>query len=64
MYRNIPTSMEKLLLKYFNLKSFRVGQKQIIESILEGKDVFAVMPTGSGKSLCFQYPAIIQDGLT
>lgn len=56
--------MEKLLLKYFNLKSFRVGQKQIIESILEGKDVFAVMPTGSGKSLCFQYPAIIQDGLT
>ena len=64
MYRNIPTNMEKLLLKYFNLKSFRVGQKQIIESILEGKDVFAVMPTGSGKSLCFQYPAIIQDGLT
>ena len=56
--------MEKLLLKYFNLKSFKVGQKQIIESILEGKDVFAVMPTGSGKSLCFQYPAIIQDGLT
>ena len=64
MYRNIPTNMGKLLLKYFNLKSFRVGQKQIIESILEGKDVFAVMPTGSGKSLCFQYPAIIQDGLT
>ena len=64
MYRNIPTNMEKLLLKYFNLKSFKVGQKQIIESILEGKDVFAVMPTGSGKSLCFQYPAIIQDGLT
>ena len=64
MYRNKPTNMEKLLLQYFNLKSFKVGQKEIIGSILRGKDVFAVMPTGSGKSLCYQFPAILQEGLT
>ena len=56
--------MEKTLFEKFNLKCFRAGQKEIIKSIIEGENVFTVMPTGSGKSLCYQYPAIVKDGLT
>ncbi len=50
--------------KYFQYKSFRDGQREIIETILSGKDVFAVYPTGHGKSLCYQLPALMLPGLT
>ena len=50
--------------KYFNFSQFKPGQKEIVEAILGGKDVVALMPTGGGKSLCFQLPAIISDKLT
>jgi ATP-dependent DNA helicase RecQ len=53
-----------LLRTVFGFAEFRAGQGDIIETILAGRDVLAVMPTGSGKSLCFQLPALMRDGLT
>ena len=48
----------------FGFAAFRPGQAEIVSAILEGRDVLAVMPTGSGKSLCYQLPALVRDGLT
>jgi ATP-dependent DNA helicase RecQ len=48
----------------FGFKDFRPGQAAIIASVLDGADVLAIMPTGSGKSLCYQLPALLRDGLT
>ena len=48
----------------FGFDAFRPGQADIIGTILAGRDVLAVMPTGSGKSLCYQLPALIRPGLT
>src|SRR6202051_546232 len=53
-----------LLRTVFGFAEFRSGQAEIIETILSGRDVLAVMPTGSGKSLCYQLPALLRDGLT
>jgi len=52
------------LQKHFGFHDFREGQRDVIGSILEGKDAVVVMPTGSGKSLCYQLPAMILDGAT
>jgi ATP-dependent DNA helicase RecQ len=51
------------LKKYWNYDAFRAPQDKIIQSVLEGKDTFALMPTGGGKSLCFQVPGMMQEGL-
>ncbi len=48
----------------FGYRDFREGQRDIVEAVLAGRDVFAVMPTGSGKSMCYQLPAIAGGGLT
>src|SRR5208337_4383704 len=53
-----------LLKQYFGFTSFRPLQEEIIRDALAGKDVFALLPTGGGKSLCFQLPALVRDGLT
>ncbi|MEW8956870.1 DNA helicase RecQ [Clostridium sp.] len=50
--------------KFYGYKSFRKGQDEIIESILEGNDVLAIMPTGGGKSICYQIPALLLEGIT
>ncbi len=52
------------LKKYFGYDEFRKGQLDIIENILNGKDVLGIMPTGAGKSICFQLPALILEGVT
>jgi ATP-dependent DNA helicase RecQ len=48
----------------FGLSAFRTGQREVIETVLSGNDCLCVMPTGGGKSLCYQLPAIVEDGLT
>ena len=53
-----------LLKQYFGFTSFRPLQEEIIRASLAGKDTFALLPTGGGKSLCFQLPALARDGLT
>nr|BFD60725.1 hypothetical protein CKG001_28320 [Bdellovibrio sp. CKG001]BFD64139.1 hypothetical protein BdHM001_28200 [Bdellovibrio sp. HM001] len=54
---------ENQLKKYFNLPGFRRGQQEIISAVLSGRDVLAVLPTGGGKSLCYQYPAVVMQKL-
>src|SRR5262245_13605934 len=57
-------SLLPLLKQYFGFTSFRPLQAEIIRDALAGKDVFALLPTGGGKSLCFQLPALAREGLT
>jgi ATP-dependent DNA helicase RecQ len=54
----------QVLKEVFGYDSFRQGQEQVIDTLLSGRNALAVMPTGSGKSLCFQVPALVQGGLT
>ena len=55
---------DEALKKLFGYESFRLGQKPVIESILAGRDVLAVMPTGAGKSICYQVPTMMLPGIT
>lgn len=54
--------IENSLKQYFGFDTFRPFQKQIVDAMLEGQDVMAILPTGSGKSLCYQLPAIVTEG--
>jgi ATP-dependent DNA helicase RecQ len=56
--------LERALRERFGLQSFRPGQRQAAEAVLTGRDLVAVMPTGAGKSLCFQLPALLLPGTT
>ena len=58
------TAAQQRLRTVFGFEAFRPGQAEIVSAILAGRDVLAVMPTGSGKSLCYQLPALLRDGLT
>ena len=57
-------SAESILLKYWGYGKFRPGQDDIVVQINQGKDVLALLPTGGGKSICFQVPALLKPGLT
>ncbi len=54
----------RILQNNYGYKMFRTGQENIIRSIIEGKDTFAIMPTGGGKSICYQIPALLFEGVT
>ncbi len=58
----MPTAVS-ILQKYWKHEQFRSLQNEIIDSVLEGKDTFALLPTGGGKSICFQVPALMKEGI-
>lgn len=55
---------ETILKEWFGYNGFRPGQREVVDAILSGRDCLAVLPTGAGKSICFQVPALMQSGLT
>jgi ATP-dependent DNA helicase RecQ len=58
----VGTDLKEALYKHFGFKSFKGAQEEIITSLLNGRDTFVIMPTGGGKSLCYQLPALLLEG--
>jgi ATP-dependent DNA helicase RecQ len=56
-------SPKEIIQEYWNFSSFREPQEEIINTVLDQKDVIALLPTGGGKSICFQVPALVKDGV-
>ena len=54
----------QILSQYYGYSQFRPGQETLIDSVLSGQDVFGIMPTGGGKSICYQVPALMLPGIT
>src|SRR5438093_1142145 len=63
-YRRAVTAAAEVLIARFGYTEFRPGQQQVVESLLAGRSALAVFPTGAGKSLCYQLPALMLDGVT
>lgn len=64
MARERSGKMNDLLKQYFGYDKFRPGQKEIIQKVIDQENVLGIMPTGSGKSICYQLPSLLLDGLT
>src|SRR5688572_16399351 len=62
--RNRDAEIERVARGRFGVRKFRPGQREVIARALAGRDTLGVMPTGSGKSLCFQVPALLLPGAT
>ncbi len=60
----LKVDAKQTLKKYFGYDSYKPGQEEIISAILSGKDILAIMPTGAGKSICYQVPAMVMPGIT
>jgi ATP-dependent DNA helicase RecQ len=60
----VTVTATEILAGRFGFRSFRPGQQQVVESLLAGRSALAVFPTGGGKSLCYQLPALMLDGVT
>jgi ATP-dependent DNA helicase RecQ len=61
--KEVDDPLRQALLRHFGWPDFRPGQRPVVEALLEGRDCLAVLPTGAGKSLCYQLPALIREGL-
>ncbi|CAM3123895.1 ATP-dependent DNA helicase RecQ [Vibrio mytili] len=61
---DLPATPQKVLQDVFGYQSFRDGQQQVIDAAVEGQDSLVIMPTGGGKSLCYQIPALVKPGIT
>ena len=59
-----PHDLDAALHRYFGFDVFRPGQREVIEAVLAGRSTVAIMPTGGGKSLCYQLPALLSQGVT
>ncbi|MDG1475973.1 MAG: DEAD/DEAH box helicase, partial [Vicingaceae bacterium] len=58
----LNTPLTDSLKKHFGFNTFKGDQEEVIQNLLEGNDSFVIMPTGGGKSLCYQLPALISEG--
>ena len=54
----------EVLRKYFGYSTFRKGQEEMVDCLLSGRDALGIMPTGAGKSICYQVPALLMQGIT
>ncbi len=63
VYRGLFLNIKEHLKKYFGYDDFLPGQEEVVNRILKGENLFVIMPTGGGKSLCYQLPAVIMDGI-
>ena len=61
--KDSSASLLQSLQQHFGYSDFRPGQREVVEALLEGRDCLAVLPTGAGKSLCYQLPALVRGGV-
>ena len=64
MEQSMRQDPHSILKTYFGHSDFRPGQETLVEALLSGRDVLGVMPTGAGKSVCYQVPAMLLPGMT